>query len=196
MWKWNTLKDLFNKLNELEYVILRNYETLKEEIDAGGDIDILCPKKSYVANEIHAYKRVLKDEAFNYFIMIGERKVPIDIREIGDGYYDEKWEQNMLKNRIKNKEYYIMDNENYKYSLLYHVLLHKFTIKESYINRLEKMFGTEIGNNDKTDNILGYYMRKKGYFIPIPVDNGVEFNKEKYIKICKIIESQENESGL
>ena len=188
MWKWNSLKDLFAKLNEMEYVILRNYEALEAEIDAGGDIDILCSKKIYIVDHIHAYKRVPGDEVFNYFVIVGDKRVPIDIREVGDGYYDEKWEKAILKKRIKTIEYYIMDEENYKYSLLYHVLLHKYRIKGAYIKRLKDMFGMEIGNDDGTDKLLGNYMREMGYFIPIPVDGGVEFNKEKYKKLRKIIE--------
>lgn len=190
MWKWNSLKDLFAKLNETKYVVLRNYETLEEEIDEGGDIDILCSEKKYVVDHIHAYKRVSGDEIFNYFVMVGDKRIPIDIREVGDGYYDERWEKAMLQKRIKFMKYYIMDEENYKYSLLYHALLHKFKIREDYIKRLKDMFGIEIGNNDVTDELLGVYMHKRGYFIPIPVDKGVEFNEEKYKKICKIIELQ------
>lgn len=188
MWKWNSLKDLFGKLNEMEYVILRNHETLEEEISMGGDIDILCLKKAYVVDQIHADKRILRDETFNYFIMVKDKKIPIDIREVGDGYYDEKWEKNMLNKRIKTAGFYIMDEENYKYSLLYHALLHKFEIKETYIYRLKDMFGIEIGNDDNTYKLLGNYMRKMGYMIPIPVDKGVKFNREKYKKICEIIE--------
>ena len=196
MWEWNSLNDLFAKLNEMEYVILRNYETLEDEINEGGDIDILCPQKAYVVDQIHASARVSRREVFNYFIMVGDKKIPIDIREVGDGYYDEKWEKSMLKRKIRIKGYYVMDDENYKYSLLYHALLHKFAIKETYISRLRDMFGMEIGNNDNTDELLGDYMRKKGYYIPIPVDRGVEFNKDKYKKICRIIEGQEAETKL
>lgn len=187
MWKWNSLKEFFEKLNEMEYVILRNYETLEEDIDAGGDIDILCSNKKYVVDQIHAYKRVSGDEIFNFFIMVGDKKIPVDIREVGDGYYDEKWEKVMLEKRMKTTEYYIMDDENYRYSLLYHALLHKFKIKEIYVVRLKNMFGTEIGNNDKTYKVLVDYMRKKGYSIPIPADRGVEFNMKKYEKLCKMI---------
>lgn len=194
MWKWDSLKDLFTKLTEMDYVILRNHETLEEEVNAGGDIDILCAEKTYVVDQIHAYKRVLEDVVFNYFIIIGDKKIPIDIREVGDGYYDEKWEKNMLKKKVKTAKYYIMDDENYKYSLLYHALLHKFTIKEIYINRLESMFGIRIGNNDDTFELLGKYMREMGYSVPIPVDKGVEFDKERYKKLCKIIEFHKMES--
>ena len=164
MRKWNSLKELFTKLNELEYVILRNHETLEEEIHAGGDIDILCPEKAYLVEQIHADRRVLRDEVFNYFVMIEDKKIPIDIREVGDGYYDEKWERDLLDKRVRTTEFYIMDDENYKYSLLYHALLHKFSIKEAYIDTLNDMFGTEIGNDDGTYKLLGNYMRKMGTY--------------------------------
>lgn len=193
MWKWDSLEEFFVKLNEIKYVILRNYETLEKDIDMGGDIDILCSDKTYAVEQIHAYKRVSGDEVFNYFIMVGDKKIPVDVREVGDGYYDEKWEKAMLEERVKTMEYYVMDHENYKYSLLYHALLHKFEIKGIYIKRLEDMFGTKIGNNDKTYKLLGDYMRKKGYSIPVPVDRGVEFNKRNYKKICKIIGVREVE---
>lgn len=195
MWRWDSLNDFFAKLNEMEYVILRNHETLEDELNAGGDIDILCSEKAYAVDQIHAFPRASRNEVFNFFVLIGDKRIPIDIREIGDGYYDDKWERAMLKERIRTTKYYIMDTENYKYSLLYHVLLHKFTIKETYISRLKSMFGIEIGSNDKTDKLLGDYMRKMGYFIPIPADQGVEFNKEKYKKLCKIVGLKEVEAN-
>lgn len=187
MQKWNSLEELFERLNRVEYVMLRNYENLQAEIAGGGDIDILCADKEQAVNLICAYPRVQGREAFNYYTVVADEKIPIDIREVGDGYYDEAWESSMLQNRVKNADYYMMDDENYKYSLLYHALLHKAAIADKYVDLLEKMFERTIEISDGTDQLLSGYLCKKGYIISIPKDKGVEFNEENCRRLCEVM---------
>lgn len=191
MWKWKSLEEFLEELNQLEYLILRNYETLMEEIDLGGDIDILCADKQYLVNQIHALPIITGDNVFNYSVMIEDKKIPIDIREIGDGYYDAKWEKNMLANRLKAEKYYVLDNENYKYSLLYHVMIHKLIIPEKHIKKLENMFGMKIDNNERIDELLCRYMYEKGYSFFVPMDKGVTLNNENVSRLSKMLVKEE-----
>jgi len=187
MWEWNSIENFLRKLNESEYLILRNYENLLEETFSGGDIDILCSNKEDVARQIHAILRSPESGGFNYYVVIGERKVPVDIREVGDGYYDEKWERQMLCNRIKTAQYYVMDYENYGYSLLYHAMIHKAVIAKKYVEMLGAVFGIKIGNNEQTDYLLCNYMHKNGYCFSVPKDRGVEFNVENYTRLGRVM---------
>lgn len=187
MKKWNSFKEFFEELNKEKYTILRNHETMMEDIYNGGDIDILCEKKQCLVEHIHAFPRAEREVIFNYWVIIEGRKVPIDIREIGDGYYDEKWEKSMLYNRIKTVEYFILDDENYKYSLLYHAIVHKPFISEKYIKMIGNMFGKTIKNDENTDRLLCNYMTQMGYSISRPIDRGVSFNKESCARLQKIL---------
>ncbi len=185
MRKQDSLEELFERLNGLEYVILRNHEDLRAEIANGGDMDILCADKEQAAEQIYAYPRVPGKEVFNYYAMAADKRIPIDIREVGDGYYDEAWEKSMLQNRVKTGDFYILDEENYKYSLLYHTLLHKPAIAEKYMDLLKKMFQRTVEEGGGTDRLLSDYLCEKGYKISIPRDQGVEFNEENCRRLEK-----------
>lgn len=187
---WSSLESVLNKINKTKYLILRNYETLTKNIDYGDDIDILCSDKEDLIRQIHAVPITSGDKIFNYYIMIENKKIFIDIREIGDGYYDEKWERNMLKNRVKFRNFYILDNENYKYSLLYHVIIHKYNIPIKYSKILTEMFKTEIGDDERTDILLCDYMHKKGYSLLRPTDKGVVFNSQNYDRLTRLMEEE------
>lgn len=192
MRKWNSLEELFEKLNGLEYVMIRNHENLRAEIANGGDIDILCADKEQVVNQIYAFPRVPGKEVFNYYTVVADTRLPIDIRETGDGYYDEAWERSMLSDRIKAADYYVMDDENYRYSLLYHTLLHKPAIAEKYKDLLKKMFKETIEKSERADRLLCDYLCEKGYVIAIPRDRGVEFNEENYRRLQKMMKGIAN----
>lgn len=187
MCEWSSLESVLKKLNKTKYLILRNYETLIANIDCDDDLDILCFDKESLVRQLRAFPITSGDKVFNYYIMIKDKKIFIDIREVGDGYYDKKWERNMLKNRVKFRESYILDNENYKYSLLYHAILHKHSIPDKYKKILREMFGNEIGDNKYTDILLCNYMCKNGYSLQEPTDKWVTFNRQNYDRLEKLM---------
>ncbi|MDM8533937.1 hypothetical protein QUF55_04440 [Clostridiaceae bacterium HSG29] len=183
---WNDLNELFYVLNStIEYVVLRNFEPLPDEyhIENHGDIDILTTNyenMKYITNSndfYHDGKRV------NNIVMINDIPVQFDFRYVCDGYYDSKWEYEMIKNRIYDRGFYHMDYYNYYYSLIYHAVVHKKDIAEDYKVRIDTMkskINTDLTvNKDKNYLIteLKEFMSSKGYSFTFPKDYSVFFNK-------------------
>lgn len=159
---WASVKEMFEGMEKCEYVILRNWEEFPEALTLNGheDIDLLC---SDVEQTIQAMKAVpIRKSNVHFAVTIGQRTISVDIRHIGDGYYDKDWETDMLFKRQKFKDLcYVLDSENYFFSLLYHALIQKPFIKEDYIERLTKFRGGI--ERKEFENILNEFLRRKDY---------------------------------
>ncbi len=164
---WRTVNELFGAMEKGEYVILRNFEEFPDSLTVCGheDIDLLCTDVQKMSQIMQA--EAIEGSAVHFQITVGERIIPVDIRHVGDGYYDKKWEEDMLKKKEKfNDLCYVMDKENYFFSLLYHVIVQKPFIKDDYVIRLQKM-GQEImtgfkGRQDFVE-VLNEFLKRRGY---------------------------------
>jgi len=153
-----SVSDFFGRANEvpgLEYVVLRNFESLMQnKLEAGSDIDILV-------NDFYLFKRFSGAIGYKHkrrerpgpaheyggykvagYVNIGGREVSIDIRYVGSGYYCEQWERCILAKRVRCESFYIPDSENLFYSLMYHALVHKRSVRDRYRRILGKMAPT------------------------------------------------------
>jgi hypothetical protein len=130
---WESFDQLFRFLNEVDpYVVLRNESMIFEE-KFGEDIDFLCYNSKKFALFLNAKKQSRGYERANHEITVGSVKIPVDLRYVGDGYFDCKWQENCLKNRIKSeRNVYILDNQNLYYSLAYHSFIHKKSFPDKY----------------------------------------------------------------
>lgn len=179
------IRMLFERINSLEinYIVLRNYEDLMSDsfLIRHPDIDFLCDNRKVLVEAIGAETRLNYDDGMHYLVEIGRIKVPIDIREIGDGYYDNKWEQEMLRSKILFKGLcYIPNKENYYYSLLYHAIIQKDKVSEDYME-IFKNIERELELYDECSRLerLEIYMEAKSYQYVYPDDICVGFNIEK-----------------
>lgn len=189
---WNSLSDLFFAMNNTEYVVLRNYEEYIHDITnlEHPDIDILCSDRQKMIDITKSQTRTSnKDDLIHRKLIIHGKTVDLDIRCIGDGYYDEIWERNILQNRVLyNDLFFIPNKEDYFYSLLYHVLIQKKEVSKDYVNKLQKM-AKDIGLN--SENVISIktlenYMRSKRYYYTFPENAGTIFNlKEVDRKLIK-----------
>lgn len=182
--KWETLKQVFYVLNETaEYVVLRNFDNLPEEIALGehSDLDILCKNEYNSATILNAIKLQPCKNRAKYRINVGNSFINIDLRHPGDDYYDSMWENDILNSREKHRGFYIPGVENYKYSLLYHALVQKTRIADNYRALFRKWFG-EQSNIDSLFETLKNYLDSKSYKIVPPKDYSVYFNE----KLCGI----------
>ncbi len=180
---WNSINELLNEIIDEEYVFLRNTELIKDDFDETQDWDILCKDAEKFILKIHAKplnELTDKNKCFNYYTMVNNKKLLIDIRVIGDGYYDELWEKQMLKERILCDNYYVLDNLNEKYSILYHSLIQKKTDENS---KYKKYIIKNFGDWNVMHNItqLTDFMKKKNYCFVAPIDSWVYLNKENII---------------
>lgn len=183
MKKWRSLQEFFNCINkEAEYVVLRNYEEFVNGTFSveHPDIDILCRDTQSFLSVIGSKSRSEKiDHKVHRLVSINEQEVMLDIREIGDGYYDTRWEKEMLNSRILLNNYcYVLNDIDYFYSLLYHAFIQKHMLSNDYETRLKQM-ASELNiciSEPLSTKELEEYMRKKGYKYTYPKDLGVITN--------------------
>jgi predicted Ser/Thr protein kinase len=203
---FKTVNEFFNTLNNtegLQYVVQRNFDSLiNGEHDEGSDIDILV-------NDYYLFKRVAgavgykhkgsfryknKGPAFEYGgykvagkVLLAGKEVSVDVRSVGDNYYDPNWQRKILETKVKFNNIYIPDHENLFYSLLYHALVHKKQFSEKYSEILSKMslnIGVKNGAGEiisKIDEEIGWklldmYLAKMNYNYVRPNELSIPFN--------------------
>lgn len=177
------LSDVFAAIEDEEYVVLRNYE----EFDNLGfltchpDIDILCRDRAALVKKLSLVSRRKKEDGIHYKLSVDGIKVAVDLRCVGDGYLDEAWEENILNSRKKRQNYYVMDADNYFYSLLYHVVIQKDVVAKDYVKRLQAMSeAASISYSFETkEEVLNRYMKEMGYMYCYPEFLGTIFHKER-----------------
>lgn len=175
--------------HNINYVILRNYSNLLSDelyISGHADIDILCEDSIALAKAINAIQFSQNDYT-HYYIYIKDKKVSLDLRHLGDGYYPTQWQVDILNNKILHKDgFYVMDNINYFYSLTYHALVQKRNFSKDYQNLLITLsYKIDVNiDSSKIEESLVYYlekfMMKSGYQYTYAKDKTVTLNK-KYI---------------
>jgi len=170
---FNSLHDVFHELNQhpkLKWVITHNFDNF---ID-GDDIDFLTDDYFYFMRILDTIEKP-KGGKFNSvsdggtsvrnYIKIGTKDIPIDIRYIGDNFYDKKLQQDMLNTAIKHpNDFYIPNKEIHLYSLIYHAIIHKPRISSTYA-KVFKQYGltdSEI-NKKNLKNKLDIFMKINDY---------------------------------
>jgi hypothetical protein len=185
---WASIEDLLYVLNgTVNYVILRNFERFPEAITLEGhdDVDLLVERFGDARHIIGGEKVFGEDYRVHFRTVIGGQVVAFDIRSVGDGYYDEHWQRNILATRVLDpRGFYVPDDENYFYSLLYHALFQKPKLKEDYRTRLAWL-GQKIGvafsgidvafGDYRLSDLLWGYLGKRAYTATVPVDRSVHF---------------------
>lgn len=176
--QWNSLSELFEVLNETtKYVVLRNFDGFPERYytNEHGDIDLLVDdlqNAKYICNAIAVFREQYR---VHFKININGQTVRFDLRSIGDGYYDEQWSKDILKRRQCKNGFYIPSDEDYKFGLLYHALIHKDVIAKDYIAKFYQ-FGIQEKNYFEELNI---FMRAHHYQFIEPNDFSVYFNAKR-----------------
>lgn len=177
--QYDTVHDFLHALNTsgIKYVVLRNYEKMLEPkmyMDGHGDIDLLCEESNSMARAIGA-QSFHHDDGIHYYVKIAGEKVSLDLRSVGDGYYCTPWQQEMLQSRVQENGIWVMNLENYLYSLIHHAVLQKRSLSEEYSLRLKEMSqrqGVRVETLTERSfiSILEKYMIEKGYFYVYPRD--------------------------
>ena len=190
---WESMVQFFSTITKVcNYVILRNHEFLPYDFfENDKDIDLLCDDLLIFAIVGNCTKRSKGISGFQ--TTIENQLVPIDIRFVGDDYYDISWEKEMLKNsKIFNNVVKILSNDDLFFSLLYHALLQKKEIKDKYIQFFteeikyrEIKFKNNYSRREQFIIILKQYMDSKHYYIVNPRDESVRINKN-YISVLPV----------
>lgn len=173
--KWDSLSQFFEYLNQnAEYVVMRNYEELPYDccVAYHGDIDLLVNDYKAVCSMTRAKKVYPQSYRVHQEIPIGCEKVRFDFRFVGDGYYDKRWQREILERRIKRNGIYIPSEKDFKYMLLYHALIQKSEVALDYKMKLDDLFGEREWGTDK----LKAFLKDKRYKPSCPKDLSVIYN--------------------
>lgn len=196
MANYNNMMDVFNLLNQekVNYVVLRNYDNLLDDdiyMSGHGDVDLMCDDSTVFAQVIGALPQKFhvkngKHDKTHYYIYLKNNYVSLDLRHIGDGYYCEKWEKEILERKVFYNGFYVMSKKDYFYTLIYHAIFQKPFLSNDYKSRLAEMaknLNLNIKNVSTSDfiSLLESYMRENNYRYQYPLDKYVPFNK-KYIQ--------------
>lgn len=190
---FNTVQEMFYVLNNcINYAIIRNYESLPDEIyvNKHNDIDIICDSYENATYVLNAEKVFQEEYRVHYKVKVEDKYAFFDLRHIGDNYYYYQMERNILKNRIYNTNgFYTIADEEYFYGLIYHALIHKPEFAEDYKIRLQKMNRTNMKLDTEEDFIfvLNQWLLENGYLITKPIDKSVQFNLNNAKKFNKLL---------
>lgn len=193
---WRSLDEIFYVLNNtIDYFVMRNHEILPEKFASNehGDIDIqvtgfedalLVMNADLVSEDPN---RVRCQTHINNEIALW------DVQYISDDYYCREWQVDLMNNRVLNdKSIYVLNDNDYFYTLIYHAVTHKKTIAADYYTKLRTLLKTANvaisqsefdAANDDFDVYIKYlinYMNSKGYSFTKPIDNYVYYND----KLC------------
>lgn len=174
---WLSLLEFFEylEIKNIKYVVMRNFNELPENyhITEHGDIDILTNDYNGICNVSGVYKVYPESYRVHHEAKIGGSSIRFDFRYVGDGYYDKKWEEDILRKKVKTEDgIYIPCNEDYEYMLLYHVLVQKKEVAQDYVKKLDDIFGEGYWNM----GLLKKFMKKNGYKFTCPHDLTVGYN--------------------
>ncbi len=183
---WKSVMQMIQSMDEERYVFLRNTENISDDFSEEDDLDILCYDIKKIVECVHAIPLNNRDRCYNYYTVINNRKLFLDIRCVGDGYFDRMWEIEMIDTRKRKGLLYVLNDENQKYSVLYHCLFQKDNLSaKKYSNYIEKVFGSY----DINQNIiqLSEFMKEKKYCFEMPDDKGVYLNNENIKSLKEIL---------
>ncbi|MFT4305082.1 MAG: hypothetical protein ACMXX8_03235 [Candidatus Woesearchaeota archaeon] len=199
---WSNFSEMFSIANFCsDWVILRNFEFFPDDFFGNDeDIDILCDNLNIFYSSINAIRR---DGGINSFqTFIDKKKVLLDIRFVGDNYFDPLWEQKMLsrKKYVKNNIPVLRDDD-YFFSLFYHTKIQKKVVKKSYLSKLVKLSKkinffdfkkSVIEDDQKAGYLIEGYLKSNNFSFFYPLDTYSYINKS----VIKYVDSINNGNNI
>lgn len=180
---WKSYQEVFSILNITNnYLVLRGFETLPSENEE-QDLDVLTDNYQRFASALGAKQDAKRP--YKAKVLIAGESISLDMRFVGDKYYDVAWSQEMLRTKVNRNGVFVPREDHYFFSLLFHAKVQKPEVKLKYIeilqNLAEKMnFAWYDTNQLENDPVIGQmlngYFRTHGYFYEDPIDTGVYKN--------------------
>lgn len=197
---WRDYNALFQILNtSSNYLVQRSFETLPEKNEE-QDLDLLTDDYQRLASLIgmkQSSKRPYKGQ-----VKIGNEEISIDIRFVGDQYYNGSWQKDMLRHKVFKNGIYVPREDDYFFSLLFHCKVQKDAVKKKHFNTLKALsehldfnwYNNDLLLDDKvTGELLNGYFRSQGYTYEKPIDKGVYENRSitKHLQKTNVVSSRE-----
>ena len=100
--------------------------------------------------------------------------MPFDLRHVGDNYFDISMQRSILNDRVPYKNFFVPSPEHLLYSMLYHALVHKPVISNTYKTYFEQN-GVWRKDREEIEAQLMVYLEKNNFRIVPPHDHQVGF---------------------
>ena len=171
--EWSSLEEMVAFVNvACDWVILRNFEYLLDGTFwvNDNDIDALSSRVELLRAAMNAVAR--KGGRSSYETRVEGKKLLLDLRYIGDKYYDPMWARDMLINKKDIQNIPVLSDGDYFFSLIYHSFLQKEFINPIYVGRINFLarslkydICTSDGNIDevKAFSFLNRFLDLKNY---------------------------------
>jgi len=193
---WKSMEEtLYTLNNTVKYAVLRSSEKLLShpQTEPPQGIDILTADREKILSILNPRSRFWKKTRDQVEVLAGNQRLAWNIRHVGDNYYCEDWQSDMLKKRVLSPHgFYCLDEENCFFSLVYHAHIHKCERvnsfeSDSYCEKLRALFNRlrlEVPTDKSAfpcDSDLYFYllrsfMKRKGYRFVRPLDPEVGYN--------------------
>jgi hypothetical protein len=183
--KHSDIRSFFDAVKDLNYLVIRNYWELTDTVttDEHKDIDILCEDREAFIQKAGLERNPVFFDKVHYLACIGQKKVPVDLRDYRDGYFCRPWAEDILKNRTALEDLcYAMDNKNLFYSIIYHCVVQKGKISDSYFRQIKDLgegLGIEVTTKENARDILVKFMEDNHYYIQKPEDPLLKIHAEE-----------------
>lgn len=196
---WENFEQLFDCMNNcLEYVVMRNWDGLPDQATIQGhdDIDFLVDSLPSAMRILKAKKVFPRPYRVHCEIIVGGRPIRIDLRAVGDQYYPKEMQQRMLRNRVIENCFYVPNDEDHFYSLAYHAVIHKHSIGDDYVKKLQAMKPNEVITHKRLLELLAKYMLDNHWVYTRP-EPSVKYNKKHmFLSSLTLDASVSNTSGF
>ena len=183
---FDSLRQLLHTLNLcVNYVVMRNFDSFPDNYDLSlhGDIDILTDNLEETVRILGARKQFDGRNRVAYVVWINGEWVPFDIRFVGDNYFDEFWQIDMLRTRQLERDFFVPEPRQHFFSLCYHALFHKPALGDDYRARLIAMSNAITGrpatSEQDIDQMTRTFMLENGYNFTFPNDETVQYQSHK-----------------
>ena len=204
---WNSPEDVFKVLNStVNYVVLRNFEIIPYNLTSKKhtDVDLLTDDQWQIPYILNMKKMDDANIGFFPFVKIKDKEIKFDIKYVGDAYYDEKWSRDILqKRKLTENNIYVPNNEDYFFSLLYHMIIHKKQLKEEYCKRiysiapnyiLKQYEKKDFKNIELSKKILKDFLDKNNYKFTQSVNYKISHNEA--IRLLKVMKFTLKHEGV
>lgn len=180
---WKDYGQLFSVLNlSCDYLVQRNFETLPDKNEE-KDIDFLSIHSQVLASALGMMQ--FETRPYKGSIRVGDAQISMDIRFVGDNYYDPSWQKDMLARKKLYRGVYVPRRDDLFFSLLYHATVQKEEVKPAYTAKLESLAQTLgfhwfspkiLSDNKQTGKLIAGFLEGNNYCYVPPLDPGVYIN--------------------
>ena len=180
---WESINQLFYVLNNtINYVILRGSDGLEKKIfsDRHRDCDLLVDNATnaqLIINGTTLTGPIRPHES----VTINDYTYYLDLWGSSRYYFDIQWCNDMLATKILRKGYYVLNETNNFYCLLYHCLITKGRFSDDYLPFLENYQKAHIKDFQGYPELLVDFLQQHLYEIVHFEGNGAGFHTDNPI---------------